>query len=593
VVETAGAGFAGSLVDLCPPAPIDTLRDRTRAAPWDLGGWSRTPTRVEVSTTPSALACALKADSLACNTMCLCEFLGRWALVVVIFAGACAPPQQQQVRFPKESISVPDELEHYSSEPRPDGAVGGPGVERIQGNVVAALKKRGDHAEADGSLSGTASWALHEMHNGRAVDSVSCDAASRHFGFGGVVIAYLAFDTLAEPDWNEQLGRLPQGIPLTRYGIRLSPSGRSGVAIFGSMEAAYEPIARAFDPGQSAHLKGATAQRFKSCELFWTKPDGSVEKRACRGRSFDENFELAVAGAYRLEIMADAGSGPTIVAVVPLYVGVPEPLASGVTSTTVDPDEAEVRMLTLLNDARRAAGLNPLQADSELREIALGHSKDMVKHHFVAHVSPSTGSPEDRARRSGIVLSTFGENIAASGSPEVAHEGLMNSPGHRKNMLEPLFTHVGIAALRGDTGLVVTMNFGRRPPPSALPTGTAQVEAAILALREGKGLSTPKIDAVYRVGAQTGADAYANGASIADVNKAVGGAVQKEIDRLNVNRPGACTVTLDLLELRQLNELTTLTEPTLKSIGVGTRLRKDSKGTRLSTVLVMQGAPCN
>lgn len=532
------------------------------------------------------------AESLACNVMCWRGLLGWFLLVVAVFSGACATAPQM-VRFPKETISVPDELERYSSEPRPDGAVGGPGVERIQANVVAALKKRGDHAEADGALSGTASWALHQMHEGHAIDLVACDAASRHFGFGGVVIAYIAFDTLAEPDWSEQLERLPHGVPLTRYGIRLSPSGRSGVVSFGSMEANYEPLPRAFDPGQTAHLKGDTAPRFKSCELFLTKPDGTVEKRACHGRSFDENFELTAAGAYRLEIMADAGSGPTIVAVVPLYVGVPEPLANGVTSTTTDPDEAEVRMLTLLNEARRAAGLNPLQADSELREIALGHSKDMVSHHFFAHVSPSTGSPEDRARRSGILVSSFGENIASSGSPELAHEGLMNSPGHRKNMLDPLFTHVGIAARKGDIGLVVTMNFGRRPPPSALPTSAAQVEAAILALRESKGLSAPKVDAFYRVGAQAGADANANGESIPDVVKAVERALQKEVDRLHVTRPGACTLTLDLLELRQLNDLTTLTQPTLKSLGVGTRLRKDSKGTRLSTVILLQGASCN
>jgi len=522
--------------------------------------------------------------------MCLRGFLGWLTVATAVFLGACAPPQQ--VRFPKESISVPDELEHYSSEARPDGAVGGPGVERIQANVEAALKKRGDHAEADGSLSATASWALREAHNSRSVDAVGCDAASRHFGFGGVVSAYITFDAHAEPDWNDQLERFPRGIPITRYGIRLSPSGRSGVVIFGSMEASYEPIARAFDPGQNVHLKGETAQRFKSCELFWTKPDGTVEKRECRGRAFDENFGLAAAGAYRLEVMGDAGSGPVIVAVVPLYAGVPEPLASGVTSTTVDPDEAEVRMLALLNEARRAAGLNPLQADSELRDIALGHSKDMVSHHFVAHVSPSTGGPGDRARRSGIIVAMFGENIAASSSPEVAHEGLMNSPGHRANMLEPLYTHVGIAARKSDTGLVVTMNFGRRPPPSALPAGTAQVEAAILALRASKGLSAPRVDAVYRVAAQAGADAFADGESMADADKAVGRALQKEVDRLQVNRPAACTATLDLLEVRQLNDVFPLTQPTLKSVGVGTRLHKDSKGTRLSTVLMMQGAPC-
>lgn len=523
--------------------------------------------------------------------MCLRGFLGWLLLAVAVLSAACTA-QPQQVRFPKESISVPDELGQYASEARPDGVVGGPGIERIQAHVVAALEKRGDHAEADGSLSATASWVLHQAHDSRTIDAVACDASSRHFGFGGVIVGYLAFDANAEPDWSEQLERLPHGIPITRYGIRSSPSGRSGVVIFGSMEARYESIARALEPGQSVRLKGETAQRFKSCELFWTKPDGTVEKRACHGRSFDEPFELTT-GANRLEIMADAGSGPTIVAILPLYVGVPEPLASGVTSTTVDPDEAEARMLILLNEVRRAAGLNPVQADDELRAIALGHSKDMVSHHFFAHVSPSTGSPEDRERRSGILLSAFGENIAGAGSPEVAHESLMNSPGHRKNMLEPLFTHVGIAARRGDAGLVVTMNFGRRPPPGAVPTNPAQVEAAILALRASKGLSAPNVDTVYRVGAQAGADAYASGKSLPDVDQAVQRALQKEVERLNVGRPGSCSLTFELLELRQLNELTALTQPSLKSFGVGARLHKDSKGTRLSTVILTQGAPCN
>ena len=511
---------------------------------------------------------------------------------MVLVAG-CAAPQASVVNFPKEPISIPDDADHYASEARPDGAVGGPGIERVQADIASALRKRGEHAEADGALSAAASWALHEVHSGRPLDAVGSDAAARHFGFGGVFIGLMEFDTKTKQDWDDQLDKVPKNIPITRYGIRLSPSGRSGVVIFGSMEARFTPIARAFEPGESVHLKGEVAQRFDSCEVLLTKADGTGDKQPCRGRAFDATFELPAAGVYRLEAMGDGQGGPVVVAVVPLYVGVPEPLASGVTGTAVAPEEAEARMLALLNAARRSAGLDPLKPDAQLRAIALGHSTDMADQHFVGHVSPSTGAPEDRARRAGLLAARFGENIAASATPEVAHEGLMNSPGHRASMLDPLFTHVGIGVRKSDTGIIVTMNFARRPAPSSVPTGAAQVEAAIAGLRAQKGLGVAQVDPVYRVAARAGADAYASGKSDSAVGEAVAAAVQKEVDRLHVGRPGSCVMPIELLELRQLEDLSDLTKPAVSRFGVGARLRKDAKGTRLSTVIVIDDVFCN
>ena len=523
--------------------------------------------------------------------MFLRGFVAFLALTSLLLAAACGPPQL--ANFPQESISVPDDLDHYATEPRPDGAVGGPGIERVQAEIAAALAKRGDRAEADGSLSATASWMLRETHSSHPLSLIAGDAASRHFGFGGVLLCFMVFDTHAKQDWSDQLEIVPRNMPITRYGIRLSPSGRSGAVVFGGMEASYAPIARAFDPGQSVTLKGETAPRFKSCDVFLTKPDGTVDKKPCRGRAFDITFELAVAGPYRLEVMGDAGSGPVIITVVPLYVGVPEPTASGEVGTVVGPEEAEARMLVLLNEVRRAAGISPVQPDDELREVALAHSTDMADHHFFAHVSPTTGSPADRLRRANLLVSMFGENIAAAATPEVAHQTLMNSPGHRANMLQAAFTHVGIGARKTDAGIVVTMNFGRRPPPGSLPAGAAQIEAAIVALRASKGLPVANVDAVYRVAAEAGANAYANGASESDVKKAVGGAIQKEVDRLHASRGGGCSSLVELLELTQLNELPSLLDPKLRSFGVGARLRKDSRGARLATVIILEDGRCN
>lgn len=517
--------------------------------------------------------------------------LGFLAVAAAMLGAACGPPTP--AKFPQESISVPDDVDHYTTEARPGGALGGPGIERIQAELAAALAKRGDRAEADGSLGATASWALREAHHSRPLDLVGSDAASRHFGFGGVLLGYMVFDVQQNPVWDRLLEFIPPNMPITRYGIRLSPSGRTGVVALGNMEASYAPIARAFAPGESVTLKGEVAPRFKSCEVLLTKPDGTGDKRPPRGRTFDATFELTAPGVYRLEVMGDGPSGPTIVAVVPLYVGVPEPLAGGVIGTVVEPEQAEARLFALLSEARRAAGVSPLQADAELRAIALGHSSDMVDHHFVAHVSPSTGSLEDRVERAGVVASMFGETIATAATPEVAHEGLMNSPGHRANMLQPLFTHVGIGVRKSDAGLVVTMNFARRPAPALIPTDVAQIEAAIMALRASKGLPAARVDPVYRVSAQAGANAYAAGKSVDDVNRAAEAALQKEVERLKVGSKGGCIRLVELLELRQLEDVPPLIQPALRSFGVGARLRKDSKGTRLSTVFLYPGSTCD
>jgi hypothetical protein len=125
-----------------------------------------------------------------------------------------------------------------------------------------------------------------------------------------------------------------------------------------------------------------------------------------------------------------------------------------------------------------------------------------------------------------------------------------------------------------------------------VPTSAAQVEAAILAVRVANSLPAPAVDSVYRVAAQAGADALAHGDPQDEIGRAVEDALQREVDRLRTSRPGACISSSDLLELSQLNDMAALTQPGLRRIGVGARTRTDSKGTRLSTVIMLEGVPC-
>jgi uncharacterized protein YkwD len=122
--------------------------------------------------------------------------------------------------------------------------------------------------------------------------------------------------------------------------------------------------------------------------------------------------------------------------------------------------ELEARMLELVNNERISAGLQPLAADPELTEVARQHSADMFKRGYFAHVTPENRSPFDRIREADIRFLTAGENLALAPTVQIAHAGLMKSPGHRANILRPAFGRVGIGIMDGGMhGLMVTQNF--------------------------------------------------------------------------------------------------------------------------------------
>lgn len=496
-------------------------------------------------------------------------------------------------RFPAEKIPVPDSSEIYTPEARPDGVTGGPGGDKVEAEVLEMLRERGGKPQADGALGATACWMLREVNEGRRVDMISIDIASRYFGFGGVIGSGAAFGMSAREGLRDIVAAMPKNIPLTRYGICVSPSGITGAAAFGNMEGKYETISRAVEPGQSVTLKGELAARFKTASVFLTNPDGTVAQKDSPNRAFDQTFLLDKAGVYRMEVMGDDGQGPSIVINLPVYVGVPEPVARGSSGTPADPDEAEARLLVLLNDARAKAGVPALRSDPELVDVARSHSEDMAEHHFFAHVSPTTGAPDDRARRAKLLVSKFGENCGLGTTPEEIHQGLMSSPGHRMNMLIPDYTHVGIAAEKGEGTLVVTMNFARRPPPASVPKSIAEVETAIRDLRTQKGLKPYVPDPVYRGGAQSGADALAGGAEQKGIQQAVQAGLQREADRLGASRPENCILPVELLELGQLGTIPHLLSPALGRLGVASRFADDKRGKRLATVIILDGPACN
>lgn len=135
------------------------------------------------------------------------------------------------------------------------------------------------------------------------------------------------------------------------------------------------------------------------------------------------------------------------------------PLPFSVAAPRARPD-LEARMLQLVNAERRAAGLAPLRADSEATAVARAHSVDMFARSYFSHVSPDGDDAFARMRAAGLRFLAAGENLALARTLPLAHQGLMESPGHRANILRPHFGRVGIGIVDGGRhGLMVTQKF--------------------------------------------------------------------------------------------------------------------------------------
>ncbi|WP_404441970.1 CAP domain-containing protein [Sutcliffiella horikoshii] len=107
--------------------------------------------------------------------------------------------------------------------------------------------------------------------------------------------------------------------------------------------------------------------------------------------------------------------------------------------------EFEKKVVELTNAEREKQGLAPLELDEELSKVAKDKSKDMQQNNYFSHNSPTHGSPFDMMKKYGIQYNTAGENIAqGQQSPEEVVNAWMNSEGHRANIMNENFTHIGV-----------------------------------------------------------------------------------------------------------------------------------------------------
>lgn len=118
------------------------------------------------------------------------------------------------------------------------------------------------------------------------------------------------------------------------------------------------------------------------------------------------------------------------------------------TEFTID-SEAELKMIDMVNNERIKRGLQALAPDITLRQVGRDHSSDMFSRGYFAHYSPENQNVADRANKYNISYLVIGENLAYAPNIEAAHQGLMDSPGHRENILSTEYTRIGIGVMDG------------------------------------------------------------------------------------------------------------------------------------------------
>lgn len=154
-------------------------------------------------------------------------------------------------------------------------------------------------------------------------------------------------------------------------------------------------------------------------------------------------------------------------------------------------------IIELVNEARKAANVEVLAKNSSLQQAAQAKAQDMIEHDYFAHVSPAGKSPWFWLENAGYDYRFAGENLAINYTDaKQQQQAWMESPLHRKNILNPDYQEIGVAVKRGmidghQTTVAVQM-FGAKLPQVAAANTDVKVKPVLSATVAGADAMTIK-----------------------------------------------------------------------------------------------------
>jgi uncharacterized protein YkwD len=149
---------------------------------------------------------------------------------------------------------------------------------------------------------------------------------------------------------------------------------------------------------------------------------------------------------------------------------------------------AEKQLFDLVNREREKTGLSRLEWNDRLAAAALKHSRLLDENQDLSHQFAGEPGLQERLGATGARFNAVAENVAEAPEVAVAHKGLMNSPGHRANILNPAYNAVGISIVQHGHQLFVTQDFAHILPSYTEKQFQDAVAAGFNQTRRRRGL---------------------------------------------------------------------------------------------------------
>ncbi len=144
-------------------------------------------------------------------------------------------------------------------------------------------------------------------------------------------------------------------------------------------------------------------------------------------------------------------------------------------------EESARVLFDLANQERSSRGIPALKWDASLAEAARGHALRMAQQNTLSHQFPGEPDLPTREKQAGAKMSAAAENIAVGPSATAIHTGWMNSPPHRRNLLDPRLNSIGIAVVQQGENLFAVEDFSRALAALSLAEQEKEVETPIRA----------------------------------------------------------------------------------------------------------------
>jgi uncharacterized protein YkwD len=474
----------------------------------------------------------------------------------------------------------------------------------IQDAVFLASKSHGLTIEGDPRLSALAELlAPHLREGGKLPPPEVVQFFARHLGVTFPEIHSLLVGT---PNVSAIGASVSDGVasylarvPYDRYGAyTFEREGLTiSIVLLASSHVSLEAVPREVDVNAELHLRGSLRGGLTRPELVVIHSDGRSERSpAGRGSTIDHRVRLETKGLVRLQLLAQGDKGTVPVATMPVAVGVGQELVltlggRDAAAGASDPEEIKRALLQLVASARAEAGLAPLMLDEGLSQLALAHSLDMKESSFIGHTSPTHGTPAERAARGGYRSGLILENVGRGASARDVHDGLVASPAHHRNLLNPDVTHVGIGVEPDGKGeFLVTQIFLKMNADVDVEEARRKLLDAINQARRARGAKPVSSDTNLEAAATEGAREYFADPSI-DQHEAVAKA-NAAVRKFSIvfARIGSVMTVVD--DVEQAYRLEPTFDPGIRYVGIGVAQgdRPDAPPNSIA-VIVLLGWP--